>query len=97
VNNHLSLAKRRAQLIEECAHQRAFLAQECEALKAPFTGAGLRDYLGSNKPMLLAAAGVALGLVMVRPRRLLAVGTAALSVWKVARTMLPMLSGPRTG
>jgi hypothetical protein len=93
VNNQLSLAQRRAQLIEQCAHQRLLLAQECEALRSPFTGAGLRDYLVSNKPMVLAAAGVALGLVVVRPKRLLAVGTAALSMWKVARTMLPMLPG----
>jgi hypothetical protein len=89
--NKLSLAQRRAHLIEQCAHQRAFLAAECDALKAPFTGAGLKGYLGSNKPMVLAAAGVALGLVVVRPRRLLAVGAAALSMWKVARGVLPML------
>jgi hypothetical protein len=92
VNNHSnSLAQRRAELIELCAAQRAFLSEEVAALRAPLGGAGLAGMLGARKPVLLAAAGVALGLLVTRPKRLLSALAGGLSVWKVARKMLPML------
>lgn len=90
-----SLAQRRAELVEQCAHQRAFLAQECASLRAPLGGGGLRGYLGSHKAATLALAGVALGLLATRPKKLLSFTAAGLSMWKLARRVLPMLSRPR--
>jgi hypothetical protein len=92
VNNHAdSLAQRRAELVELCAAQRVFLAEEVAALRSPLSGAGLAGMLGAQKPVLLAAAGVALGLLVTRPKRLLSALAGGLSVWKVARKVLPML------
>jgi hypothetical protein len=92
VNNHPhSLAKRRAELVELCAQQRVFLAEEVSALRSPLGGAGLAGVLGAQKPLVLAAAGVALGLLVTRPKRLLSALAGGLSVWKVARKVLPIL------
>jgi hypothetical protein len=89
----VSLAQRRAELVELCAMQRSYLAQECEVLRAPFSG-GMTGWLASNKKMALAVAGVALGLVVARPKKLLSLAAGALSAWKVARKVLPMLAKP---
>jgi hypothetical protein len=94
VNKRTPLAQRRAELVELCELQRGFLAQECEALRAPFSFGGIRHYLGSNKTVTLAIGGAALGLAIVRPKRLLALATAGLSALQVARSVLPMLSPP---
>lgn len=73
--------------------QRSYLAQECEALRAPFSG-GMTGWLASNKKMALALAGIALGLVATRPKKLLSLAAGGLSAWKVARKVLPMLAKP---
>jgi hypothetical protein len=87
-----SLAQRRAELVEQCAHQRAFLAQECASLRAPLGGGGLSSYLRAHKATTLALAGAALGLLATRPKKLLSFAAAGLSMWKLARRMLPLLS-----
>lgn len=92
-NRPASLAQRRAELVELCALQRTWLAQECETLRAPFSG-GVGGWLGSNKKMTLALAGVALGLLVTRPKKLLSLAAGGLSAWKVARKVLPMLASP---
>jgi hypothetical protein len=89
----VSLAQRRAQLVELCGQQRSFLAQECEALRSPFSG-GVRGWLGANKTMTLALAGVALGLALTRPKKVLSLAAAGLSALKMARKLLPMLARP---
>lgn len=91
-NRPVSLAQRRAELVELCALQRTYLAQECEALRSPFSGGAVGGWIGANKTMILAVAGVALGLVVTRPKKLLSLAAAGFSVWKVARKVLPMLS-----
>jgi hypothetical protein len=92
VNNHPnSLAQRRAELVELCAQQRVYLAEEVAALRSPLGGAGLAGMLGARKPVMLAVAGVALGLLVTRPKRLLSALAGGLSMWKVARKVLPML------
>lgn len=97
MNKHaFSLAQRRAELIELCALQRGFLAEEVDALRAPLSG-GLAGMLGARKPLLLAVAGVALGLLVTRPKRLLSALAGGLSVWEVARKVLPMLARLRAG
>jgi hypothetical protein len=90
----VSLAERRAQLVELCALQRDFLAQECEALRPQALGGGMLSQLATHKTAVLAAAGVALGLVITRPAKLLKFAAAGASVWKLARKVLPMLGRP---
>ncbi|GAB3455428.1 hypothetical protein GCM10027321_07880 [Massilia terrae] len=90
-----ALAQRRAELIELCELQRTFLAEEVDALRGPLEG-GLTGMLGVQKPLLLAAAGVALGLLVTRPKRLLSALAGGLSVWKVASKVLPMLARLRS-
>ncbi|GAB3397923.1 hypothetical protein GCM10027318_02110 [Massilia agilis] len=90
----VSLAQRRAELIELCALQRGFLAEEVAALKTPFGGAGVGGFVAANKPVVLAVAGVALGLAVTRPKRVLKLAAAGLSLWKVAQKVLPLLARP---
>jgi hypothetical protein len=47
--------------------------------------------LGAQKPVVLAVAGIALGLLVTRPKRLMSALAGGLSLWKVARKVLPML------
>lgn len=90
-NRSSSLAQRRAELIELCAMQRSFLAEEVDALRGPLDG-GLVGMLGMQKPLVLAVAGIALGLLVTRPKRLLSTLAGGMSVWKVARKVLPLLA-----
>jgi hypothetical protein len=92
VNNRPdSLAQRRAELVDLCAQQRVFLAEEVAALRSPLGGAGITGVLGAQKPVVLAVAGIALGLLVTRPKRLMSALAGGLSLWKVARKVLPML------
>jgi hypothetical protein len=94
-NDHKRLALRRAELVAECEQQRQEVRQEFAELKAPVSADGIRGYLASHRKMLLGVAGVALGLVATRPKRLLSLAAAGMSIWKVARGLLPLLSGLR--
>ena len=90
--NPLSLAARRAALIAQCAEQRGALADELNALKVPVErvkGAG--GFLFEHRKSVLAGAGVALGLLIARPKRTLALAAAGASAWKVVQQMLPMV------
>jgi hypothetical protein len=91
-NKLSSLAARRAQLVEQCAAQRGYLAAELGALRAPFTLDGVRERLAGNSKLVLGAAGIALGLAVMRPRRLLALGTRGLALFGTVRKLLPMLA-----
>jgi hypothetical protein len=85
------LAARRAALVAQCAQQRVDLAHDLHALRTPL-GGGVRAWLGAHKTTLLGAGGVVLGLVATRPRRLLSLAATGLSVYKIARNLLPLLS-----
>jgi hypothetical protein len=90
-NSASRLAARRAELIEQCARQREQGARELAALRAPFDVDGLRARLGANKMLILAGAGVALGVAATRPWRLLPLVTGGLSLLRAVRTVLPLL------
>lgn len=90
--NELSLAARRAALVARCAQQRGELADELNALKAPVErvqGAG--GFLVHHRTSVLAGAGVALGLLIARPKRTLALAAAGVSAWKMMQQALPMV------
>ncbi|HEU4374915.1 MAG TPA: hypothetical protein VFS02_15565 [Telluria sp.] len=75
---------RRAALIARCAQQRLEAADEVRALVAPVSsGIGLK--------VPLAIAGVVLGMIATRSGRAMPLLTAGLSVWKLAKNLLPML------
>ena len=90
-----SFAERRQALIAECALQRGDLAADWQSLAAPLGDGGVRGFLAGHKTATLAAAGVALGLVATQPKRVLKLAAAGLSVWKLARNVLPMIAAAR--
>lgn len=80
----MKIDDRRAALIARCAQQRLDAADEVRALVAPVsTGIGLK--------VPLAIAGVVLGMIATRSGRAMPMITAGLSVWKLAKSLLPML------
>lgn len=87
-----SLAARRAALMADCAAQRAQVAEDLAQLRSPASLGGAAGFMARNRTMLLAAAGVGAGLLATRPRWLLGSATAALSLYRMARQVLPLLA-----
>ena len=86
------LAVRRAHLVAECATQRGDLADQLNLLKAPakrIDGAG--SFLLEHKKSVLAGAGLALGLLIARPKRVLGWTAGVVSAWKLVQNALPMV------
>jgi len=92
-NKSTPLTARRVELMMQCAQQRAQLADEFTSLKSPASLGGLTGYIVSHKNVVLAAAGVALGLVAMRPKRIFGAAATALSLYKMVRGALPLLRG----
>ena len=92
--NKANLAARRAALIEQCAEQRVGPAFELDALRPSKALAGLplAGYVAANRKVVLGAAGAALGLVLMRRKRLAGIATSALSAWKMARGALGIVA-----
>jgi hypothetical protein len=92
--NESSLAARRAALIERCAEQRVSLAFELNALRPSYALAGhpVAGFVANNRKVVLGAAGTALGLVLLRRKRLAGLATSALSVYKMARGALGVVA-----
>jgi hypothetical protein len=92
--NKTDLAARRAALIEQCAEQRVGLAFELDALRPSKVLAGLplAGYVAANRKLALGAAGAALGLVLMRRKRLAGLATSALSAWKMVRGALGIVA-----
>lgn len=96
-NSGASLTLRRDALLAECARQRTTLATETENLRHPFEGRNLRQtlrqtLLGKLKlPLVIAGAG--LGMLVAKPRRLLACAqSGAAMLVKGAGLLAPLLS-----
>lgn len=84
------LAVRRAHLVAQCAQQRGDMADQLNLLRAPVEHiGGVGSFLLEHHKTFLAGAGVALGLLIARPKRTLALAAAGASVWKIAQNMLP--------
>jgi hypothetical protein len=88
-----ALARRRQALLAECAMQRASAALAVIDLRAPADQAqGWLGMLGStNLKVPLTIAGVVAGLALTNPKRAIPVLTAGLSLFKLARRLLPLL------
>jgi hypothetical protein len=87
------LALRRQALLAECALQRASAAIAIVDLRTPANEqTGWLGMLGSaNLKVPLTIAGVVAGLVLTNPKRAVPVLTAGLSLFKLARRLLPLL------
>ena len=86
------LLVRRAQLIAECARQRGDLADELNVLKAPVERiGGAAGFVREHRKPLLAGAGVALGVLIARPKPVLGLVAAGTSLWQIAQRVLPVV------
>lgn len=84
------LSARREHLVAQCAQQRGDMADQLNLLKAPVENiGGVGSYLLEHRKTFLAGAGVALGLLIARPKRTLALAAAGASAWKMAQAALP--------
>lgn len=86
------LAVRRAELVAQCGQQRLEVQQEFAELKAPVSADGVGSFFATHRKTLLGVAGVVLGLVATRPKRFLSLAAAGMSVYKVARGLLPLIA-----
>jgi len=108
-NNKPTLAQRREALVALCAAQRAEASQDVSMVFAPSVagGGGLLGMLGGgpagrilqmlrgrNLKIPLAIAGVVLGMIVVRPGRMIPLITTGLSLWKLAQPVLDILRRP---
>jgi len=85
------LAARRRQLVLQCAEQRATVAYDVSRLKSPETMGGATGFVAQNKTAVLAAVGVGLGIIVTKPKWVVALVTTGLSAYKVAQKVLPVL------
>jgi len=91
-SEHTPLAVRRAHLIAECARQRGDMADQLNLLKAPVERVqGAAGFLSEHRKSVLAGAGVALGMIIARPKPVLGVIAAGASLWQLAQRALPMV------
>ncbi|MDL2358324.1 MAG: hypothetical protein QFF03_24005, partial [Pseudomonadota bacterium] len=75
---------RRASLIAQCAQQRIDAAEEIRTLLAPASSA-------SRLKLPLTIAGIVLGMIATRGGRAMPLLTVGMSLWKLAKNVLPML------
>lgn len=87
----LELAARREALVARCADQRALLAQEVAMLSSPQTLGLIPAYAARHQKTALIVAGVAAGLVLTKPKWAVGSVTAAVSLYKFAQKLLPVL------
>lgn len=90
-HSRLTLAARREALLAECAAQRVQALDQAMALARPLGPQGLGRLFGRPGKVVLALAGVALGLAAARPARALSLLTAGVALWKLARSALAAL------
>ena len=81
------LAMRRHALVTECALQRLALQAQVHTLVAPLDAPGWRARL----TVPLAIAGVLGGVLLMRPARAAPLISVALTIWGIARKVLPLL------
>lgn len=85
------LAARRRLLVAQCAEQRATVAYDFSRLKSPQTMGGTTGFVAQHKTAVLAAVGVGLGIIVTKPKWVVATVTAGLSAYKFAQKVLPVL------
>lgn len=91
VSKSAELAARREALVSRCADQRAQLAHDYAMLASPQTLGLIPVYAARHRKTALIVAGVAAGLFITRPKWAVGSVTAAVSAYRFARKMLPVL------
>lgn len=86
-----ALAARREALVARCADQRALVAHEVAMLSSPQTLGLIPAYAARHKKTALVVAGVAAGLFLTKPKWAVGGVTAAVSAYKFAQKLLPVL------
>ncbi|MEO8599573.1 MAG: YqjK-like family protein [bacterium] len=88
----MRLAQRRTELIARCAQQRDALSTQKQSLMHITStldyGLTLARRIKNNP---LAAAGIMAAVVIIKPRRLLALARTSLVTWQTLRTVTPLL------
>lgn len=87
----MELAARREALVARCADQRALVAQEVAMLSSPQTLGLIPAYAAQHQKTALIVAGVAAGLFITKPKWAVGSITAAVSAYKFAQKLLPVL------
>ena len=90
-SSSLELAARREALVARCADGRAQLAHEVAMLSSPQTLGLIPAYAARHRKTALIVAGVAAGLVLTKPKWAVGSVTAAVSLYKFAQKLLPVL------
>lgn len=94
-NNSMSpsetLALRREALLVQCRMQRVMLAAEVRTLVEPIAPAGWRQNLLPRLKVPLAVAGILVALVATKPGRAMPLVQLGVTLWGIARTVLPLL------
>jgi len=85
------MAARRRLLAAQCAEQRASMAHDVALLRTPSAMGGTTGYVAQHKKTILAAAGLGLGVLVTKPKWVVAAITTGLSAYKLAQKVLPVL------
>ena len=85
------LAVRRRLLAAQCAEQRAQISADVTLLRTPSAMGGTTGYVVQHKKAILTAAGVGVGILLTKPAWVVGAITAALSAYKLAQKVLPVL------
>lgn len=85
------LAARREALVARCADQRIAVAHDVAALSSPDTLGLVPAYALRHQKAALVVAGIAAGLFITRPKWAVGTVTAAVSAYKFAQKLLPVL------
>jgi hypothetical protein len=91
MSSNETLAARRRLLAAQCAEQRSMMAHDVALLRHPADMGGAPAFVAQHKTSLLAAAGLGLGFLVTKPKWVVGVATGALSAYKLAQKVLPVL------
>ena len=86
-----TLAARRRLLAAQCAEQRAMMAHDVALLRHPAEMGGAPAFVAQHKTSLLAVAGLGLGFLVTKPKWVVGAVTGAVSAYKLAQKVLPVL------
>ena len=87
-----ALELRRRMLVARCDIERHDAALEIDALRHPVASSGLLGGVGLKLPLTIA--GLVLGMVAIKPQRIMRIITGGLTMWKLVGGVVGMLRKP---
>ncbi|RJG15771.1 hypothetical protein [Massilia cavernae] len=82
----ITLAAKRQALLAECALQRINAAHEVSEIMAPIRN--VREKVGGNLAIPMSAAGIVVGILANRRKKLVPMLTTAFSLWKLGKSLM---------